>query len=282
MATFEVFVPVSEGSREIIIREEGPNWFCALESALSSLGMADNIKNIMCDIQENGDVHIADIPSGKKFVVKELKSAEIVEQKEKPEQREKKAEEQVINFQEKKKEKPQITKKDEMLAELFTDVMDAWGLTDDEISSFFLDLALKYVPSESGSYAKSDLNSSDLEFVVCRGPKGSDVCGIKVKVGQGLVGFSAKHSCYIAVSDVNKDPRFFKEISEKIEYQTTSIACIPVKSAESNITFGVLEVINKESGNRYSEDDFEVLRFISEKMAELLHSRWISKDNALD
>ncbi|HNZ53647.1 MAG TPA: GAF domain-containing protein [bacterium] len=266
MTKFEVLVPLAEGGKEVVVREEGPNWFCALESALSGLGMADSMKNVICDVKEDGAIHVTDTASGRKFLVRELDLTKNIQKiKEEP-----------------KKEEPKVTRKDEMLADLFTDVMDAWDLPEKDIPGFFLDLALKYIPSESGSFAKSDLSSTDMEFVACRGPKGDDVCGIKIKVGQGLVGFSAKHSCFIAVGDVHKDPRFFKEISEKIGYETTSIACAPVKSLETTITFGVLELINKKNSYRYNEDDLEFLRFIAEKMAELFHSRWTESNNNLE
>lgn len=265
MTKFEVLVPLAD-SKEVVVREEGPNWFCALESALSGLGMADSMKNVICDVKEDGTIHVTDTASGRKFLVRELDLTKNIQKSEEAPQ----------------KEESKITRKDEMLAELFTDVMDAWDLTVQAAPGFFLDLALKYIPSESGSYAKSDLSSTDMEFVVCRGPKSEAVCGIKLKVGQGLVGFSAKNGCYIAVGDVQKDPRFFKEISEKIGYATNSIACAPVKSLETSITFGVLELINKKNSYRYNEDDMEFLRFISEKMAEFMHSKWSESNNNLE
>lgn len=262
MTKFEVLVPMPESGKEVVVREEGPNWFCALESALSGLGMADSMKNIVCDVKEDGTINITDAASGRKFLIRELDLTRNIQQ---PVQE--------------KKEPPKVTRKDEMLADLFTDVMDAWNLSEAESSDFFLDLAMKYIPCESGSYAKSTLNSTDLEFVSCRGPKSQDVKGLKIKVGQGLVGFSAKHGCFIAVGDVQKDPRFFKEISEKIGYETTSIACAPVRSFETNITFGVIELINKKNSYRFNEDDLEFLRFIADKMAELLHTKWVESNN---
>lgn len=265
MTKFEVLVPMGQEGKEVVVREEGPNWFCALESALSGLGMADSMTNIICDVKEDGSINVTDTASNKKYVVRELDLTK-----------------SPIQVEKKKEEAPKITQKDEVLANLFSDTMDAWDLSGKEAADFFLDLALKYIPSESGSYARSDLSSTDLEFVSCRGPKSDAVCGIKVKVGQGLVGFSAKHACFIAVGDVQKDPRFFKEISEKIGYETSSIICAPIRSLETGITFGVLELINKKGSSRFDEEDMEYIRFISEKMAELFHSKWTESNNNLE
>jgi hypothetical protein len=269
MTKFEVLVFMAEGTKEIVVREEAPNWFVALESALSGLGMADCMANILCDVKEDGAIHVSDTTSSRRFLIREIDPSK--EGSVTPPLSSKGVGREV-----------KMVKKEELLADLFTDVMDAWDLSEKEATNFFLDLALKYIPAESGSIAKTDLSSNDLEFVACRGPKGDDVCGLKIKMGQGLSGFSAKHSCYIAVSDVQKDPRFFREISDKIGYETNSIICAPVKSAETNITFGVLQLINKSDSYQFNEDDMEYLRFISEKMAEYFHMMWVTKDNNLE
>ncbi len=266
MTKFEVLIPMLEGGKEIVVREEAPNWFCALESALSGLGMADCMGNILCDVKEDGTIHVSDTKSSRRFLIREIDLANNAP----------------LKTENVGREVSKITKKDEMLADLFTDVMDAWDLQEKEASDFFLDLALKYIPSDSGSFAKTDLSTNDLEFVSCRGPKGSEVLGLKIKMGQGLSGFSAKYGCFIAVSDAQKDPRFFKDISEKIGYETNSIICAPVKSEETNITFGVIQLINKKERHRFNEDDIEYLRFIAEKMAEYFHTKWITTDNNLE
>jgi len=269
MTKFEVLVFMAEGTKEIVVREDAPNWFVALESALSGLGMADCMANILCDVKEDGSIHVSDTQSSRRFLIRELDET-------------KKDVTPVRSETIGREVKQTITKKEDLLADLFTDVMDAWDLTGKEAADFFLDLALKYVPSESGSFAKTDLSSSDLEFISCRGPKSDQVVGLKINMGQGLSGFSAKYGCFIAVSDVQKDPRFFREISDKLGYETNSIACAPVKSEESSITFGVIQLINKKEGYRFNEDDMEYLRFISEKMAEHFHMNWMSTDNNLE
>jgi hypothetical protein len=268
MTKFEVLIPMPGGDREVSVREDAPNWFCALESALSGLGMSDCMANILCDVKEDGTIHVTDTKSDRRFLIREVDLT--------------KSEPPVKAENVGRREEVKITKKDEMLADLFTDVMDAWDMPEKEASEFFLDLSLKYIPSDSGSFAKTDLSSNDLEFVSCRGPKSGEVCGLRIKMGQGLSGFSAKYGCFIAVSDAQKDPRFFKDISEKIGYETNSIVCAPIKSSETSITFGVIQLINKKDSHRFNEDDMEYLRFISEKMAEYFHTKWMSKNNNLE
>jgi len=67
---FEILFPSSEGSRETIVREEAPNWFNALECALKAGGMEQVLNNILCDIKDDGSVHVTDTVSGRKFLIR--------------------------------------------------------------------------------------------------------------------------------------------------------------------------------------------------------------------
>lgn len=267
MAKFEVFIPLVGNPKGVVVISEGSGYQEALEEALSSKGLAECMKYILCDVKEDGLIVVTDTDSGRKFYVREYDPSNTKDIR--------------VAAQGVKSASVSsgITQKDELLADLFTEVMDAQGMPQKQGIDFFLDLAMKYLPCESGSFARSDLSTTDMEFVSCRGPKASSVLGIKVRVGQGLVGFSARHSCYIAVSDVQKDPRFFKDISQKIGYETTSIVCVPIKSLETNITFGVLELINKKETSRFNADDMEIMRFIGAKMGEYFHVLWTGSNN---
>ena len=204
MAKFEVFIPMPGNPKGVVVMSEAQDYMEALKEALTNKGLADCMKHILCDVKENGLIVVTDTDSRRKFYLRETDPSNTTD---------------IRDLVEEKKSSwvaDKITPKDELLADLFTEVMDGWDLPQQKGIDFFLDLALKYIPCESGSFARSDLSTTDMEFVSCRGPKGDSVLGIKVRVGQGLVGFAAKHSCYIAVGDVQKDPRFFKDISKSL------------------------------------------------------------------
>ncbi len=261
MPNFEIFFPKTSGKGEIIVKEEGKDWFGALEKALSNLGIKSDLQNILCDIKDDGTIHITETTTDMKFLIRELSSLP-----EKPVQE--------IGRTLKHRNK------NEVLAALFEEVMDSYSKPEQEGLEFFLDLALKYIPAESGSFAIAPLNTKQLHFIATRGPKAESVKGMKIEMGQGIAGFSALNNCLIAVSDVQKDPRFFKEISHKIGYETRSIASSPVFS--NNITLGIIELINKKEKSSFDEDDISILRFISEKAGEYLSYMWDQKNNNFD
>jgi len=133
---------------------------------------------------------------------------------------------------------------------------------------FMLDLAINTLGTDAGSVLLADINSDLLSFGAARGPKADEVMRFKVKVGQGIVGFSAEAGVGLAISDATRDPRFYAAISEKIGYPTRSILCVPVRTEER--VFGALELINKKSSDTFTERDLGLATFIGQQLARYL------------
>lgn len=133
---------------------------------------------------------------------------------------------------------------------------------------FMLDLAINTVGTDAGSVLLADINSDELSFGAARGPKADEVMGFKVKVGQGIVGFSTEAGVGVAISDATRDPRFYAAISQKIGYPTRSILCVPVQTEER--VFGALELINKKANDTFTERDLGLANFIGQQLARYL------------
>lgn len=267
MAKFEVFIPSVDNTKGIIVLADGKNYVEALKKALVVKGLADCMRHIIIDSWENGLLFVTDTDSGMHFYIREFNPDNKTN---------------ITDFVMRKEAAPaasEVGGRDDLLADLFLEISQAREMEQSQGIDFFLDLTLKYLPCEIGFFAKSDLSTTDMEFVACRGPKAQSALGMKVKMGQGLLGFSAKYGCYMAVGDARKDSGFFSDISQKIGCDTNSFFCIPVKSPENNITFGALELINKKESSHFDAYDMEVVRFISENMGKFFHNIWARIDN---
>lgn len=265
MEKYEIYFPSTKNSREKIYREEGENWFNVLEVILSEEDPDVSLSDFICDIKDEKTVHVTDRKTGRKILIKQFD------------------EKRTDSFSEEEigRKVTPSKNRDEILASLFEEVFEAFEKKNEtEGLEFFLDLALKYIPAESGSIASSSLSSRTLKFIATRGPKADAVKGLTIPMGKGIAGFSALRNCLVAVSDVQKDPRYFSEISEKIGYETQSIISAPV--AESGKTFGIIELINKKESSSFNEDELEILRFIGEKIGEYMHMIWDQKNNDLE
>lgn len=136
---------------------------------------------------------------------------------------------------------------------------------------FMLDVAINTLGTDAGSVLLTDLSSDDLHFGAARGPKAQEVMQFTVSMGQGIVGFCAENDVGLAVSDAERDPRFYAAISEKIGYPTRSILCVPVQ--DEGEVVGALELINKKSSDTFNERDLGVASFIGQQLARYLLRR---------
>jgi PAS domain S-box-containing protein len=96
------------------------------------------------------------------------------------------------------------------------------------------------------SLALIDPNSKDLEFRASTGPRSKEVIGIRLPQGQGVAGWVVQEGRGAIVPDTSKDSRFYSEVDRKINFNTRSIACAPIRSRGQVI--GVLEALNPHEG----------------------------------
>jgi len=161
---------------------------------------------------------------------------------------------------------------EDVLADLFEKMQDLYAdkMSRERIASFLLDLALQTVKSDAGTFYTSSLSGDTLEFTAVRGPKAKELlkAGIKVPVGQGIVGFCAQEGVSLAVSDVQKDARFMASISEKIGYECRTMICSPLY--KDGRLYGALQLINRNGGTSYQSQEVDVLNYLAHEAASLL------------
>jgi hypothetical protein len=162
-------------------------------------------------------------------------------------------------------------KAEDVLAELFLEVSDL-GRISDRVAGleFALDAAMRVIGCEAGSVFITDLGRKDLSFAVVRGPSAETLkaLDLKVPIGVGIVGFCAQENVCLAVSDVEKDSRFYRAVSEATGYQTRSLLCAPM--ARRGQVVGCLEVLNKKGEKPFDQKDLAVLSYLAAQAAAFL------------
>ena len=162
---------------------------------------------------------------------------------------------------------------EEVLSDLFERTQDAFSLEREEGLAFLLDLALEKIPAESGSVFVADFASTDLALSDARGPKAQELKRMKLRmpVGVGIVGFCAQEAVSLAISDTEKDPRFYKDVSDKLGYATRSILCAPM--VKGGRTFGCIEVINKKGSSHFTDSELAILAYVAHQGASYLEQK---------
>ena len=163
----------------------------------------------------------------------------------------------------------EIRAMEEVLEDLFTESNDIYECASvKEASEFIMNLAVKAIPAEAGAVLIADINLDGLVFSHAIGPKADAVMDYTVPMGQGFVGFCAQEGVSVAVNDAHLDGRFYREISDKIGYETRSLMCAPAQSGGR--VYGALELINKVDGSSFTAEEVNVLNFLAHELSEYL------------
>lgn len=165
-------------------------------------------------------------------------------------------------------------KVEDMLADVFERVQDINNKPSaDEVLAFLLDLALEKVPADSGSVLRADTATGDLSFAVARGPKAKELLAAKIVVpaGSGIAGFCSQEGVSLAISDVDKDPRHYRAVADKVDYDIASLACAPMMT--HGRSFGCMQLINKQGSHSFADHEIGVMSYIAHQAALYLNVR---------
>lgn len=143
-------------------------------------------------------------------------------------------------------------------------------LSGQKIADTLLDIALRHVPAESGTFYLANVNAHDLEFTSVRGPKAAELkrANPTVRVGQGIIGFCAQEGVCLLVNDIQKDPRHYAAIAKTIEYHPRDTLC--ASAEKDGRLFGAIQLINSKSSGGFGTTEMEILRFIGLTAAAML------------
>jgi signal transduction histidine kinase len=127
----------------------------------------------------------------------------------------------------------------------------------DDLLKKILHSATQVMRASAGSLLLLDRETDELVFAVIEGGGGASLVGQRLGKGVGIAGWVAEHREPIIVDDVSRDERYFSSIAEGTRFETTSLICAPMMAKGQLI--GVLQILNKKSGQPFSNDDLEVL-----------------------
>ncbi len=138
----------------------------------------------------------------------------------------------------------------------FTPEQDILSLLDDT-----LECALVLLDAIDGSLMLIDEETDELVFVLAYGVASDTLIGHRFDRRQGIAGWAAEHMEPAISDNVRADPRFLPSVDEQVGFETRSLVAVPL--AARGRTLGVIEVINKRSGQSFTEDDASLLLILA-------------------
>jgi Nif-specific regulatory protein len=140
----------------------------------------------------------------------------------------------------------------------------------DQLLELIIETATRLMQAKASSLLLVDQKGKKLYFKIAIGDRRDEVRKFEINLGQGIAGIVAETGEPLLIPDVNKDPRWDKEISETIGFQTRSIACVPMKIEGE--TIGVVEIIDKEDGSPIQQEDMKILTVFAELASMAIHN----------
>ncbi len=135
-----------------------------------------------------------------------------------------------------------------------------------EALELILGEAVRVMRATSGSIVLINPNTGFLEIEAWRGLP-PQACRLKLRVGEGITGWVARHAKPARVADVSQDARYIM-----IERLVKSELAVPLE-----VNGEIRGVLNVDSDrlNAFSADDEELLQELAVQAAKVIHNTWL-------
>jgi len=130
--------------------------------------------------------------------------------------------------------------------------------------------AVQVMDATAGSLLLLDPSTDQLVFEVIEGGGGEALSKQRIGRDQGVAGWVATHCEPVVVNDVTTDDRFYAGIDRVSSFTTNNLLCVPLMSKGEVI--GVLQLLNKKSGDLFDEDDVNILNIFASQSAAAIES----------
>src|SRR5438270_3786517 len=149
---------------------------------------------------------------------------------------------------------------------IFHDVAKALtsSLNLDSILQTIMEKMAEFFRPDTWSLLMVDEQRNDLYFAIAVGDAADTLKSVRLKLGEGIAGWVAKHGERLIVPDVASDIRFARRIDDLTQWQTRSIICIPLKSRHR--VLGVIQLINVDM-SRFTEAELVFLQSLCDYAA---------------
>jgi len=118
-----------------------------------------------------------------------------------------------------------------------------------------------FVPSEAMALILEPEHGQELVVTSSRVLRPGVVDGLRLRAGQGIAGWVATNRQTVCVDDARVDPRHDPSVSRRTGLVARSMISVPLVDRDKLL--GVLQVINKERADRFTQDDVRLVESLA-------------------
>src|SRR5215475_80808 len=160
---------------------------------------------------------------------------------------------------------------------IFHDVAKALtsSLNLDSILQTIMEKVAEYFRPDTWSLLMVDEAHDELYFAIAVGDKAEALKNVRLKVGEGIAGWVAKHGEARVVPDVRSDPYFASRVDDATKWQTRSVICVPLRSKLR--VLGVIQLVNVDM-ERFKAAELFFLQSLCDYAAIAIeNAKWVEK-----
>jgi diguanylate cyclase (GGDEF)-like protein len=160
---------------------------------------------------------------------------------------------------------------------IFHDVAKALtsSLDLDSILQTIMDKMAEYFRPDTWSLLMVDEKQDDLYFAIAVGDRAESLKNVRLKMGEGIAGWVAKHGELRVVADVQHDPFFASRVDDTTGMETRTVICVPLRAKLR--VLGVIQLLNVDLA-RFREPEMFFLQALCDYAAIAIeNARWVEK-----
>ncbi|OPX38983.1 MAG: hypothetical protein B1H12_00990 [Desulfobacteraceae bacterium 4484_190.2] len=135
----------------------------------------------------------------------------------------------------------------------------------EDVLNYAMEWAEEFINAEASTVYELDEEKRELFIRIARGEKKEPIERIKFELGQGISGHVVRTGQPMVIQDVRKEKRFSPKFDRITGFRTRSMICVPLILRGK--TVGALQVLNKKSGDLFTQVDLEVLTSMSQHLS---------------
>lgn len=140
-----------------------------------------------------------------------------------------------------------------------------------ELIQAILNVALEAVPSEAGSILELDHNKEQIFFRAALGPNSERLMEVTFPRTSGISGFACENQLAMILNAVEENKTHLKKVSDLIGFHARNLIVFPILI--QGRSFGCLELLNRNGGRDFDQEDREILGKITECAALIIEAR---------
>lgn len=125
--------------------------------------------------------------------------------------------------------------------------------------------ATELTDTETASILLIDPATGELRFEMSSNISQSDIERLAVPMEGSIAGWVVRHGEARVIEDVTREPGFYRDVDEAVEFRTRSMLAVPMRV--QNRVIGALEALNKRGNDGFQTDDMRTLTILAGQAA---------------